>query len=119
MSLTSGKQDIFPVGHSCCGRGVISDLVNLLHVDNINSGKGLSGLRSNQTFFVHSISLKKMARNIPQGCIKTLYSSFPYNSNGRRPLRLTFFYAAPAAAIITAPTWDPCRLPIAKIMSRE
>ena len=49
------KQDIFPVGHSCCGRGVISDLVNLLHVDNINSGKGLSGLRSNQTFFVHSI----------------------------------------------------------------
>ena len=59
MSLTSGKQDIFPVGHSCCGRGVISDLVNLLHVDNINSGKGLSGLRSNQTFFVHSISLRK------------------------------------------------------------
>ena len=51
-------------------------------------------------------------------CIKTLYSSFPYNSNGRRPLRLTFFYAAPAAAIITAPTWDPCRLPIAT-MSRE
>ena len=115
MFLTSGKQDIFPVGHSCCGRGVISDLVNLLHVDNINSGKGLSRLRSNQTFFIHSISLKKMAVNI---CIKTLYSSFPYNSNGHRPLRLTFFYAAPAAAIITAPTWDPCRLPIAT-MSRE
>ena len=50
MFLTSGKQDIFPVGHSCCGCGVISDLVNLLHVDNINSGKGLSGIRSNQTF---------------------------------------------------------------------
>ena len=63
MFLTSGKQDIFSVGHSCCGRGVISDLVNLLHVDNINSGKGLSRLRSNQTFFVHSISLKNMAMN--------------------------------------------------------
>ena len=68
MSLTSGKQDIFPVGHSCCGRGVISDLVNLLHVDNINSGKGLSGLRSNQTFFVHSISLKKWLIFASQVC---------------------------------------------------
>ena len=54
MFLTSGKQDIFPVGHSCCGRGVISDLVNLLHVDNINSGKGLSGLGLIKHVYINS-----------------------------------------------------------------